>query len=457
MKNIKILKYIILSIVITLFLSPEKYYYGLGFLAFLLAFNLKIIFKLENYLAPIKFYSPLIILFIYYLFIQKFYNLNQSSVINERYILGFIIFIAFYLLNTSKNYSNFYLIISFFIVPAAIHLIYMYIDVLNFFEAKNYIELIDIKNVPRVGRRYLSTVLLSALLTSSAIVLIRTQRGLPIFPYCFCVFSLLSLGLLDTRASYVALFLSLFFLIFVKNLRALAGQAWKIYAKEIPLFPLINTIVLVLFIFLALSSGSERWSRFIGTTAYVFQSQAETSADKIASSQINNENILNKPEGWNSNLSPEEIKRCMRNNELRCVVEQSVYLRLTRLIEAINIVKIFPFGVGYREEFYESLNSNELIISGIKVRGGGLGDNLLVENIISFGYIGVLLMMIFCGHIIYLSIVRKTLTNERVYCAIFSFVLFSCIVRMHIDGFALGLWGYFNALLGIFVSEIKRD
>jgi hypothetical protein len=384
-------------------------------------------------------------------------GLLLSDVDNGPYLrqllYGFIPYLLFYLLFRNQSQTSKHvplLIMAIFILPGLIHLAIMYLDIVTaiqkgtvLFTSTSTMGLLEyLKDVPRVGRRYLSVAMLHLLCGGLMMSIFFRLRLARYCAYMIVSLSVISLGLLDARAAYVSLIIG-------GGLMAFAARPkraqWAL-RSFIPIgFGLKLMLVGLLFVAMTVgySAGKSRWIAM----SYSLQAAAHDVFD--ANMELAQRPYVN-AEYWSAIVDEEAINRCRQLGEFRCKSDQSAYLRFAWLLEGINSAYIHPLGIGYSENYMGRLWG----VAGDEKKYQRT-DSFLVEQIVSFGLPGVAFYVL----LVY-GLLRKfrhaiSLSKANIVLVLVCGLILVCIGRTLIDVFSEGLWRYMMALFGIFFGILN--
>jgi hypothetical protein len=185
-----------------------------------------------------------------------------------------------------------------------------------------YIE--HVKDVPRIGRRYLSHALAPLPLAVWLVgARIRPARHLPLVFLVGVALPVLALALLDARAAYLALGGAVVMVILVRPLRQAFAQACPVVAAAPSQCPYPAAAVLLGSAALAYASGKPRWEALAGSFVAALTDVHAWTGDTTERPPFADTGY------WSR--SAEE--RCTVN-QARCEVDQSVYLRTAWMLHA---------------------------------------------------------------------------------------------------------------------------
>ncbi|MHB1174937.1 MAG: O-antigen ligase family protein, partial [Sulfuriferula sp.] len=423
---------------ITLFLAPTKEWHGLalmtlGFVLLRVSDTPKIP---TNWRLALRVYSPLwVILVIGFLFVFFGADLIEFLVFTREFVIGFLCYLAAYWLmkNFHRELGEKGLMLL-LLLPGMVHLSIFSLDLVQAFtrgelDTPRYFQ--HLKDIPRVGRKYLSIALTSLLvfaLLGSTCVSKRAKTFL-LFLFPLSVFAL---AILDTRSAELSLVITVIGVIFIPWLRkAFMGAAMRITTHSNLLFVYLAS-VLAFSILIAFSAGQERWSEFSYSVAAVFQKTTNAKA-------------------WQS-IKYWQDTNCGDGREFRCSVDQSAYLRLSWLQFGLQGVLEHPLGIGATRYTILTLldAANPSAVTGntfVKESHSGF-----LDLAICFGLPGAICFVWFCLKVLKLG--RNEFKNSSSSAMFVGIYLVFCIslVRFLVDNMSDGLWYYLMSMAGMLVA-----
>ena len=434
-----------MSVAITLYLSPNKDSFASIILLFLFLYSS---IKYKKIVFPKIYFIPLILILFYSVFLAFVYNTALPYDFVKKIIIGGIVLLISINYFSGNHKDPWLLFLYIMVLPGFVHILYMYYDIYKYVSTTTDFQWSYLKECVRVGRRYLSTAIISLLLPffiigGSSKKILAKSLALAGF-----VVSLISLGLLDTRAAYIVTIIILIGPLFFTKTRLIYLSFIRNWQLGIPFFKAILVLAFAITFLIAYKTGETRWEQF---------SQSLNLAIKPDLTKSNSRNSIFVNEAfWNTPYSSEEHIQCTQERSQRCITDQSIYLRSYWLINSLKVFHNHPLGVGYRPEFASSLQSSTIIVSNEAIPLGGAGDSFLVETILSFGFIGLLLYVWFFALAV-LPYYKKNIFDEQnlLGTACF-FMCIACIFRMILDAFNDGLWCYFMIIFGVLIAQINK-
>ena len=391
---------------------------------------------------------PLIVMLVYVLLQSMFLPEVEFKSYSSELIRGFIPFFALYILSRNLpvgNEQTLKFVVFCFVVPGLVQCAYIYFDIaqalidgrLSF--GLGYLEFV--KDTPRVGRRYASVAMLH-FLAGGVLMAVEYRAGLwrSIASVCI-VLSLLSLVLLDARAAYASVLIGLgFLLLAVKPAGLWSAFKAKVFKRRkaaVALCLLFGMLVAVGF-----STGYSRYQA-MGYSVEMAVKDVLISQQDLTSRPYVNSNYWSVP--------PESIAGCFLDNHIRCKADQSAYLRTAWLIVGFSSLIENPLGVGYQSDYFGRL-WGVLGEKNLYQRS----DSFLVEQIVSFGFVGVVLYCLLWLGVAGTLRVEFKASRANASLIVISAVIFVCFGRGLVDMFSEGLWRYLMALLGMYYGLLYK-
>jgi hypothetical protein len=440
-----------LALIFTLYLSPSKYVAGDVLVALmLLGFVTVLGVGKSGVIDGIKHLIPLLLLLLYVIGFDAVNQTISSLDYTTELLMGFVSFLSLYVISRAANAQTFkILMFGVFILPGLVHLAYMWLDIyLAINDGKIHFEtsskqglLEEIKNVPRVGRRYLSIALVHTLIGCLLVVKMSSDSWLKNMIYALAILATLSLGVLDARSAYASIAAGGILLVIF--LAQTGAPFISKIAKGTKLsFKLISMALIISTAFLAYSAGKSRW------IAMSYSSQA--AINDVASSE---NDISTRPyvdrNFWDKPIL--DSRKCYLEGQFRCRVDQSAYLRLAWLIEGANSLVHHPFGIGYSDNYMGRLWG----VEGDESKFQRI-DSSLARNVVCFGVIGVILYAWFGWAIAGSARIALISTNgiQSQVVILMLMLIFICATRSVFDLMTLGAWRYLMALTGLFYGTL---
>ena len=458
----------LLSVILTLYLAPTKESYAntlvviVGLVVVALSdFGLR-------HLMVLKALLPLGLLSLYAFALDRILPHTDTSIFYERMAWGVLAFWLFFYIFATMRLGRRYLWVFFiFAVPALVHLLYMYADIISIAIGQDNIDIETIKDMPRVGRRYLSHALIPLLVVAFLVgPRVRPKRWLPAIFLVGLAGPTVSLALLDARAAYISLLGAVLAVAIIPPLRREFMQAagrWQLRMRSFYAGLAALAIVAAL---VGYYTGKSRWTAMEASIAAaiadVHSSEAAAAAYSrsvvaaVASAPRANTAKTPKPlpfsdtEYWNKSIE----KRCSENRA-RCFVDQSMYLRSAWMLQALVQLKHHPFGIGQRRQlmFYESPGQ----VGTEGKRGNTAGDNFVIEAALAYGFIGLALYGWLWCRTIYMGVLVSSKSKRKVVFIALLTIIGICIMRAFVDVLSYGLWYYWMALLGVMYGCIAHE
>lgn len=440
-----------LSAIFTLYLAPSK-----NVTADFLTVSLLVItlcFLRVRRLGVLEVLEPLLPLFMLLLYVFVFEWLTAAGSWGVSYARELInalqSFLLFYVLFRNRTpHSGRVLICAVFVVPGLVHLVYMYVDIITavqggdvlFASSSRQGVLEHIKDVPRVGRRYLSLALLHFL---CGILLIGWHLKASSYRYWIwgvsCLVGL-SLALIDARAAYASSLIG-------GGLWILAVGPTRVWAvikacsRIKPWVRLAGVLVLGMALALGYAAGKSRWQS-MSYSLVVAGHDVFYSKDPVSQRPYVRESY------WSEPIA--DARACYLEGHFRCKVDQSAYLRFAWFLTGLNSLVEHPFGIGYSVDYLARL-------WGVEGEAGYFqhNDSFLIGWIISYGFPGLsLYVWLILG--VCLSF-RKFLLqgSNRVEVFFLAGLVLITLGRGVIDQLNEGLWPYLMALMGLYYGLLK--
>lgn len=440
-----------LAVIFTLYLAPSKHPMGDVLAALLLVCVVVVLgVRKSGCIDGVKHLGPLLLMLLY-VFVLAVVNRQSSNLLYARELLaGFVPFLSLYAVFRFQNPLNLkILFVGVFILPGLVHLGYMWFDILTaflsdeiFFQSNLKHGLLeDIKNAPRVGRRYLSIALVHVLFGCALLVKMSSHASWKRGGYGLSALAIFSLGVLDARAAYVSVGLGAVLLVLFVA-RNGAHFICKITDGASLSFKFLSIALIILTAVVAYSAGKSRWIAmsysFQAAINDVFYGDDDVSARPYVDKMF-----------WDLPIA--DPQKCYQEGQFRCRADQSAYLRLAWLMEGVRSLASHPFGVGYSSNYMGRLWGSE----GDESKFQRI-DSSLAEHIVWFGVIGLTFYTWF-GWVIARS-ARTTLISSRDIqsqaIVLIALLIFVCAARGVFDLITEGAWRYLMALVGLYYGTI---
>lgn len=363
-------------------------------------------------------------------------------------LTGFIPYLLLYVVFRNQPPAQVpVLALAVFLVPGLVHLAFMYLDIFlavvksdalwSASSRNHWLE--HLKDVPRVGRRYLSMALMHLL--GAGLLMAWLFRHAPgsYWAWTLSFLSVLSLALLDARNAYVSAIIGLGVL-----LMAIGPMRIRRVLNFVPPTRLAPSLVLVGLLIGAVgigySAGKSRWlsmSYSFATAIHdVFISEVELSRRPFVDAGY-----------WNKPI--EDFDTCHREKHHRCMVDQSAYLRMAWFLSGAQSIIAHPWGIGYSTDYMARY-------WGIPEGGGTYNrvDSFLIECMISFGLVGCALYALLVFAL--LQSLRRALQAETASAVlvIACGIVLVCVGRAMVDTLDEGLWRYVMASMGMYYGTL---
>ena len=332
-----------------------------------------------------------------------------------------------------------------FAAPAVVHLLYMSFDIAVWAMHQKVVYIEHVKDVPRIGRRYLSHALAPLPLAVWLVgARIRPARHLPLVFLVGVALPVLALALLDARAAYLALGGAVVMVILVRPLRQAFAQAARLWQRRLPNVHILLLAVLLGSAALAYASGKPRWEALAGSFVAALTDVHAWTGDTTERPPFADTGY------WSR--SAEE--RCTVN-QARCEVDQSVYLRTAWMLHAWGQLAEHPFGVGLRPDLMRLEGPGPS--DGIDRSDNTAGDNFLIETGLAFGWVGLGLYGIFWWRILRTGTLAAARGRRRGIHALMTVVVGMVVLRSFVDVLSFGLWYYWIAMVGVLYGCVAQD
>jgi hypothetical protein len=444
-----------LSLIFTLYLAPapEKYMAAnlvAGFwLCILLATDSRREILSFRCARPLM---PLLMLLIYAVVLDVLNGTRSSGPILTDFLIGFIPYLLCYAVFfelARSRVSLRTLLIAILVVPGIIHFGYMCFDILKaawdekipWLLSANFGWLEYIKSFPRVGRRYLSIALVSFFCGSIVLTMISKRKRSFVLGSGLAVVVLISIALMDARAAYFSIACGA-----ILTAAAVVAGPKSFDAAAIVRRHSLSTCAVLAFVVLGVagvvtavgySAGKSRWIA-------VTYSAERALNDTLAATQDIKQRYYVDAAFWDVPI--DDIGKCYLEGRFRCQVDQSLYLRLSWLIEGGKSLLKYPFGIGYSEDYMGRL-------WGVGGVGGKYqrADNFIVEIAVSFGFVGIGIWIFLIWRV--WTTLRQSFQEQqtqRFTLLVIGLPLLILLSRSLIDVISEGALHYLMALYGIF-------
>ncbi len=435
----------VLAVIFTLYLAPSKYVTADLMAALLLVVCLGLLgLHRSGIVDGLKPLAPLLAM-LCYVAVLGFSNGTEHEAwsYNQELALGFIPFLLLYVVfrNQAPAHAS-ALTLAIFLVPGIVHLAFMYLDIfleiqkgnIPFLTSSKQGFLEYIKNAPRVGRRYLSWGLLHLLCAGWLTAWHCRHTAAKYLGWAVAGFSVLSLALLDARAAYASVGIGAIILALAigprrswRRLKPCLQASWSRW---------LLACFFIAVVALGYSAGKSRWiamSYSLEAAAHdVFDSDVELSQRPFVDEGY-----------WNAPIA--DVGKCYLEEQFRCRVDQSVYLRVAWTLTGMKSLVAHPFGIGYSDSYLGHLWG----VAGEPDKFQR-GDSFLVEHVVSFGVFSLLFYVWLIWGV--LHTMRRAMQSGYASVAVVTVcgLIIVCAGRGFVDVFSEGLWRYFMALLGMY-------
>lgn len=439
-----------LAVILVLYLAPTKYYTSdllaaVSLIILLAALGL----RRSGITGGIKPLAPLLVMLLYVFLLYLSTKAGPEAVFYMRELLiAFVPFLLLYVLFRNQAPSQMpMLAVAVFLLPGLVHLALMYYDIflavqrgdVPFMQSSKHGLLEYIKDAPRVGRRYLSLALLH-LLCAGLMMAWHLRRALTRYwAWGLSSLSAVSLALLDARAAYASVIIGgLLMMAAVGPARAWQACRLVSWGRFLLLVGLLIATAA-----LGYNAGKSRWvamSDSVAAAVYdVFDSEVE-----LAQRPFVNESYWSEP--------IEDIDACYLEGHFRCKIDQSAYLRTAWLLWGLKSLVEYPLGIGYSSDYMGRLWG----VAGIEGKYQRT-DSFLVEQIVSFGLIGILPYALLVWGLLRSLRCAIQEGNAPVVLVAVSGLILVCVGRALVDVFDKGLWRYLMALLGMYYGLLHSN
>ena len=461
-----------LSVAMTLYLAPTKDGYA-NILVFLLGVVVLVSRRFQaHHLAVLKGLLPLGLLGLYALLLQHLFPKSNAETLIDRLLLGAMAFwICYYVFATMRLGRRYLWLFFLFVVPAAVHLLYMYTDIASSVIGLDSVDFETLKDMPRVGRRYLSHVLVPLLVTTMLLgARVRPQRWLPLVFLAGIGLPAISLALLDARAAYISILGATLVVLVVPPLRREFQSALGLWSRRMRWYYPLLLLVLTATALTAYSSGKSRWSAMVFSFAAAVVDVRSGDADRhsvvdVRSGDADRHSIVDarsgdadrhrKPPFADKSYWNQPIKERCAENKARCWVDQSMYLRTAWLFYAVGQLKEHPFGAGQKRALM-SFDGAPLIHAS-DGSANTAGDNFIIEAAMAFGFVGLALYGWLWCSVIRSGVMAVVQAKRKAIPALLVTLIGICIIRSFVDVVSYGLWYYWMAMVGVMYGCIQNE
>jgi hypothetical protein len=438
---------VLLSVVFALYLAPSKYLAADLLAVVMLVIALAALgFFRSEVIGGIKPLGPLlgVLLYAAVLDLSAGGGLNAASFYMRELLFGFVPFLLFYVIFRNQAPDQVPILsVAVFLIPGLVHLVVMFLDIslaiqygdMPFLTSQKYGLLEYVKEAPRAGRRYLSLALLHLLCSGLAMTWYLRRLPYRYWAWGVSCLSVLSLALLDARAAYVSSIIGLALL----GMAVGPSRAWQAQKSFLPTGRWVRLLLISLVTataWVGYNAGKSRWVSLSDSMAAAVHDVFESNVE-LAQRPFVNESF------WSAQI--EDVGECNMEERFRCKIDQSAYLRTAWLLSGLKGLAEHPLGIGYSENYMGRLWG----VSGEKGKYQHV-DSFLVENIVSFGVIGVALYALIVYDLV--KSLRRVVRagNPPVMLLVVCGLIFVCIGRGLVDVFSEGLWRYLMALMGMY-------
>lgn len=445
---------IIVAAGITLYLAPsEAKYYSAHVVFFLIIFPTFTKYKNQHISLKRVIYwlTPIALVFLIPVF-RYFYFEDETSIAYARDpALAVIPFMLLYFMTQALPRQH---LVSFIVIvlmlPGLVHLAFMAIDVTRALLSHDSARLFvnhqglfeSFKDAPRVGRRYLSLALVQLLVSGALLRFSSESVGFRRAGLAISITAMLCLAFLDARSAYLSIVIG-------GSISVLA--MWPMWRRVLarlggsrkPWMAIGATLIAVSLV--GYASGKSRW-----VTAFY---SANLAIHDVFRTDVPLQQRPFVDQGvWDAEI--DDLDRCFKEMRFRCVVDQSMYLRVAWLFTGVAGIIDHPLGVGYSPSYL----GRQWGVEGVPGKFQRT-DNFLIELGVSFGLLGIAFYIAHWWRIAR-NVRRALVTAEPPECILVSVLgclLFICMGRSLIDTWSEGLWGYLFALFGIFAGVVDRQ
>jgi hypothetical protein len=460
---IKLFFLITLTAVLVFYTAPSKYKYGDALVCSYWTFFVWWFFECVRQILPLtssinflkneasrllRIHSVFIIQTIFILCLWVI-GVDIESEVLDKFLWGLAAYVSIFFIFTRFFGLNPALMIGSALVMAGlIHLCFMYIDIgtaywegrLHFFGdtrfvfiGENRLGLLEgIKDLPRVGRKYLSVAMINMIFGCLILAINSPMRKR--YYYFVAAMGVIAIVLVDGRSAYVSIF-SIIVISLIFNWRIVISRVSSIHLNGFRSF-LLLCLIATIFLF-AYESGKSRWD----SMAYSFSKAYEHVYVSV-------EPVVQRPyvniAFWSAPIT--NIQECFNNHEFRCEVDSSAYLRMAWLLEGMRQVVDHPFGVGGSHNYMGRLWGVEGVESKVQ-----RVDSEFIMFAVSYGVFGLFFYLIMLSSAV-MSMCGPLKTKLGLTAVFISSILVSILIRGMFDTISDGLWRCMMVLWGVHAS-----
>jgi hypothetical protein len=371
-------------------------------------------------------------------------SVNEYELFLQQFILCLLsYFIFFKFTSIVNNKLGEAAILVILLLPGVVHLAIFFVDIFSKYDSFSNIlaNMENIKDIPRVGRKYLS-IGLSLFLVSAFIGSARSSGKIKLLLLFSILPTSIALAVLDTRAAFIALILVIVTVIVIPVFRRSLGRALtEISDRKFILLAYI-VVVLAVSVFASYESGKTRWSFLMTSLSSGIQAVKATKVDSPTKKNIEPWRSKNY---WNSNCDGP-------TGQFRCGTDSSAYLRSSWMVYGLKGVREHPMGTAFDREPLRALYIHDHPNEDTGDLALADSHSQLLDEALSFGVIGIVFYAIFFLNLIKMGYEKiQANSYSPVYFGLY-LVLGSCMTRFALDNFKEGLGYYLMSIVGMFVA-----
>jgi hypothetical protein len=423
----------LLSAMVVLMLAPSKEMWVAHIVMVLLPICMIAYIRFGGLLNEYaKQYALLTVLWLFYISSREYLNGRSLDYHMIKYgALGLAVFFVVHVVLKRVKISDEELLIFLFILPAGVHFAYMWVDIYLYITrigASDFV-LSALKDVPRIGRRYLSNALVGGFV-GAVFLSLMLQRQKKLWRYLAISF-LLSLLVLDARGAYVSLIVAVLILALIAE-RAMVMQA----VQKITRYRASLIVIIVVVLSIGYVSGSDRWMNF---SRSIENAWLDTVHKAEPYPPYIDKNF------W---ADVEDVEKCLTERQKRCWIEQSAYLRFAWMIEGVLSLSKVPFGVGGGDNYMGRYWGVEGDSNKWQRVDSGMTEYLVTFGIVSVVYLCLLFNLFFNSICKFQNVSKSTIA--------IGLLIVVLAGRMAFDLVTEGLWLYLSALFAAYFYLIDK-
>jgi O-Antigen ligase len=440
-----------LAAVLVFYMAPSKYRYGDAFIflywiffvwwcfqhmRLLLPFANSINFLKNEASGLIKLHAVFVIqtIFIFCLWVA---GIEIDGEVLDKLLWGLAAYLSIFFLFTRFVFINPTLIVgSVLVIAGFVHLCLMYVDIgaaywdgrLVFAGNPRWGLLEGIKDLPRVGRKYLSFAMINMIF--GCLILAINNPIKKRYFYFVGALGVIAIVLVDARSAYVSIFLIAVILLIFKWRTIFFKVAGM---RLIGLQPILALCLILIILTFAYESGKSRW----GFMAYSFSKAYEhvfVSIEPVVLRPYVNEDF------WSAPIL--NLREYYANHEFRCEVDSSAYLRMAWLLEGVRQAVDHPFGVGGSPNYMGRIWG----VEGVESKFQRV-DSEFIMFFVSYGLVGLFFYFIMLFSAM-MPICRPSKTKLDWVVVSISSLVITMLIRGMFDTISDGLWRCMMVLCG---------